>query len=91
MDNLAAETAASMTTQHPEYALLAARIAVSNLHKKTNKVFSEVMKTLHEFHHPHTGKHAPMISDETWAIIEKNADVSFPRNCIYSKKFHFRS
>ncbi|CAI2348455.1 unnamed protein product [Caenorhabditis sp. 36 PRJEB53466] len=74
LDNLAAETAASMTTQHPEYALLAARIAVSNLHKKTNKVFSEVMKTLYEFHHPLTGKHAPMISPETYAIITKNAD-----------------
>ncbi|CAI5446398.1 unnamed protein product [Caenorhabditis angaria] len=74
LDNLAAETAASMTTQHPEYALLAARIAVSNLHKKTNKVFSEVMKTLYEFHHPLTGQHSPMISQETYNTIMKNAD-----------------
>uniref|UniRef100_A0A1I7U1P9 Ribonucleoside-diphosphate reductase large subunit n=1 Tax=Caenorhabditis tropicalis TaxID=1561998 RepID=A0A1I7U1P9_9PELO len=48
LDNLAAETAASMTTQHPEYALLAARIAVSNLHKKTNKVFSESRASMSE-------------------------------------------
>ena len=40
LDNLAAETAATMTTKHPDYAQLAARIAVSNLHKETRKVFS---------------------------------------------------
>ncbi|VDM78120.1 unnamed protein product [Strongylus vulgaris] len=77
LDNLAAETAASMTTQHPDYAILAARIAVSNLHKKTGKVFSEVMKRLYEFRHPSTGEHSPMISKETYDIIMKNADVRF--------------
>lgn len=40
LDNLAAETAATMTTKHPDFAILAARIAVSNLHKETKKVFS---------------------------------------------------
>lgn len=40
LDNLAAETSATMTTDHPDYAVLAARIAVSNLHKETKKQFS---------------------------------------------------
>ncbi|VDL74356.1 unnamed protein product [Nippostrongylus brasiliensis] len=74
LDNLAAETAASMTTQHPDYATLAARIAVSNLHKKTGKVFSEVMEKLYQFRHPSTGEHSPMISKETYGIIMKHAN-----------------
>ena len=45
LDNLAAEIAASLTTKHPDYALLASRIAISNLHKNTKKSFSETMKT----------------------------------------------
>lgn len=55
LDNLAAETAAYLTTKHPDYAILAARIAVSNLHKETKKVFSVVMEDLYAFVHPKTG------------------------------------
>ena len=40
LDTLAAETTATMTTKHPDYAILAARIAISNLHKETKKQFS---------------------------------------------------
>ncbi|XP_052281936.1 ribonucleoside-diphosphate reductase large subunit-like isoform X2 [Dreissena polymorpha] len=74
LDNLAAETAATMTTKHPDYAHLAARIAVSNLHKETKKVFSEVMDDLHNWVNPKTGKHSPMISDEVHKIIQDNAE-----------------
>lgn len=88
LDNLAAETAASMTTQHPDYAILAARIAVSNLHKKTGKVFSEVMQKLYDFHHPKTGEHAPMISDETYNIIMKNAD-KLNSAVVYDRDFSY--
>ena len=56
LDNLAAEIAATMTTTHPDYASLAARISVSNLHKNTNKSFSSTMKDLHEYVNPITGK-----------------------------------
>lgn len=94
LDNLAAETAAALTTQHPDYAILAARIAVSNLHKKTNKVsfsldcfdslnmqvFSEVMERLYNYKHPKTGLHCPMVSLETLNIVKKNADVRFSGN-----------
>ncbi|MDV7391497.1 ATP cone domain-containing protein, partial [Arthrospira platensis SPKY1] len=58
LDNLAAETAASMTTIHPEYAVLAARIAISNLHKNTDKSFSKTMKALYEYIDPKTGEKA---------------------------------
>ncbi|CAI4221245.1 unnamed protein product [Auanema sp. JU1783] len=89
LDNLAAETAASMTTQHPDYAILAARIAISNLHKKTNKVFSEVMERLYNFRSKYTNEHAPMISKETYDIIMKNEDrlnsaIVYDRDFSYS-------
>ncbi|CAG5126241.1 unnamed protein product [Candidula unifasciata] len=74
LDNLAAETAATMTTKHPDYAILAARIAVSNLHKESKKVFSDAMADLYNWINPKTGKHSPMISKETFDIIMKNAD-----------------
>lgn len=77
LDNLAAEVAASMTTRHPDYAILAARIAISNLHKQTKKEFSATMNDLYNFHHPKTGKHSPMISPEIHKIIMDNAKVRF--------------
>jgi len=70
LDNLAAETAATLTTSHPDYARLAARISVSNLHKNTKKTFSEVMKDLYEYVNPRTGKKAPLLSDEVYKVIE---------------------
>uniref|UniRef100_A0A914UNC0 Ribonucleoside-diphosphate reductase n=1 Tax=Plectus sambesii TaxID=2011161 RepID=A0A914UNC0_9BILA len=73
LDNLAAETAATMTTKHPDYAILAARIAVSNLHKETKKIFSEVMDDLFNWVNPETSMRSPMLSDEIHAIITKNA------------------
>lgn len=76
LDNLAAETAAAMTTKHPDYAILAARIAVSNLHKQTKKSFFEVMTDLYNWINPATERHSPMISKESYEIIKKNADVS---------------
>ncbi|MFK8136804.1 MAG: ribonucleoside-diphosphate reductase subunit alpha [Bdellovibrionales bacterium] len=74
LDTLAAETAAYMTTAHPDYAILAARIAVSNLHKVTEKSFSKNAKAMHEYVNPKTGEHAPLLSDETYKVIEENAD-----------------
>ena len=75
LDNLASETAATMATQHPDYAILAARIAVSNLHKNSNKSFSKTMKALHEYIDPKTGENAQLISNETFEIIWKNRKV----------------
>ena len=74
LDNLAAETAASLTTKHPDYALLASRIAVSNLHKNTIKSFSETMKLLYNYIDPKNGKNASLLAEDVWDIIEKNAE-----------------
>ena len=74
LDDLAAETAAYLTTQHPDYARLAARISVSNLHKMTDKSFSAVMDRLHNYVNPRNGQKAPLISDEVHAIIVANAE-----------------
>jgi ribonucleoside-diphosphate reductase alpha chain len=72
LDNLASETAASMATVHPDYTLLASRIAVSNLHKNTNKSFSKTMKGLFNYIDPKTGEKAGLISQQTMDIITKN-------------------
>jgi len=74
LDDLAAETAAYLTTQHPDYSRLAARIAVSNLHKMTSGSFSEVMSALHAYINPKNGQPAPLISDEVLEIATVNKE-----------------
>ncbi|MCX6291642.1 MAG: ribonucleoside-diphosphate reductase subunit alpha [Bacteroidetes bacterium] len=88
LDNLAAEIAASMTTKHPDFAVLAARIAVSNLHKNTKKSFTETMKDLYEYMDPKTGKQAPLIADDVFEIIWKNKDV-LDSTIIYDRDFGY--
>ena len=88
LDNLAAETAASLTTKHPDYALLASRIAVSNLHKNTIKSFSETMRRLHGYIDLKAGKNASLIADDVWEVIEKNAEV-LDSTIIYDRDFGF--
>jgi ribonucleoside-diphosphate reductase alpha chain len=88
LDNLAAEVAATMTTTHPDYAQLAARVSVSNLHKNTKKTFSEVMTDLYEYVNPHTGKKAPLLSDEVYQVIIDNKDTLDSR-IIYSRDFNY--
>ncbi len=88
LDNLAAETAASLTTKHPDYALLASRIAVSNLHKNTQKSFSGTMKKLHEYVDRKTGKNASLIADDVWEVIEQNAEL-LDSTIIYDRDFGF--
>ena len=88
LDSLAAEIAATMTTAHPDYAKLAARIAVSNLHKNTKKSFSETMLDLYEYVNPRTGKKAPLLSDEVYKIIIDNAE-KLDSTIIYSRDFNY--
>jgi len=88
LDNLAAETAATMTVRHPDYALLASRIAVSNLHKNTKKSFSQAMRDLYNYRNPKTGKNSPMIADDVMEIIEKNTDF-LDSSIIYDRDYHF--
>ncbi|WP_435624205.1 ribonucleoside-diphosphate reductase subunit alpha [Flagellimonas sp.] len=88
LDNLAAEIAATMTTTHPDYAKLAARISVSNLHKNTKKSFSETMKDLYEYINPRTGKEAPLLSDEVYKVISENAE-KLDSTIIYNRDFGY--
>ena len=88
LDNLAAEIAATMTTTHPDYAQLAARISVSNLHKNTKKSFSETMKDLYEYVNPRNSKKAPLLSDEVYEIINKNADL-LDSSLLYNRDFDY--
>lgn len=88
LDNLAAETAASLTITHPDYAILASRIAVSNLHKNTIKSFSATMRKLHEYTDEGTGKRMPLIADDVMQIIEEHADL-LDSTIIYDRDFAF--
>ena len=88
LDNLAAETAAYMSTKHPDYAILAARIAVSNLQKQTSSSFFETMKLEYEYINPKTKEPAPLVSEEFFEIVKKNADV-LDKSIKYERDFDY--
>jgi ribonucleoside-diphosphate reductase alpha chain len=88
LDNLAAEIAATNATTHPDYALLASRIAVSNLHKNTKKSFSETMKDLYEYIDPKTGQNAGLVADDVFEVIRNNAPL-LDSTIIYDRDFNF--
>lgn len=88
LDNLAAETAASLTTRHPDYALLASRIAISNLHKNTRKSFSDTMRMLHEYKDKATGRIMPLIADDVMEVINEHAEL-LDSSIIYDRDFGF--
>ncbi|MDB0004819.1 ribonucleoside-diphosphate reductase subunit alpha [Candidatus Poseidoniaceae archaeon] len=75
LDQLAAETAASLASQHPDYSRLAARICVDDLHRSTKETFTDVITDLREYIDPESKKHAPLISEEVYSIIMANAEV----------------
>lgn len=88
LDNLAAETAATMAAKHPDYAILAARIAVSNLHKNTEKSFSVIMEKLYNYIDPKTGGLAGLIGEETIKTIKENSDL-IDSAIIYDRDYSF--
>ena len=74
LDQLAMETAASLATKHPDYSILAARLAITNLHKETKKSFSETVTDLYKYIDPKTGKHSPIVSESFHNIVKRHAD-----------------
>ncbi len=88
LDNLASETSASMASIHPDYAILAARIAVSNLHKNSDKCFSKTIKELYNYVDPKTNDKAGLISDLTYDVINRNAD-RLDSAIIYDRDYDF--
>ncbi|MAR85273.1 MAG: ribonucleoside-diphosphate reductase subunit alpha [Cytophagia bacterium] len=88
LDELASETAATLTTKHPDFATLAARIAVSNLHKTTSKSFSSTMKRLYTYINPKTGENASLLSKEVYGVINKNAAL-LDSSIIYDRDFSY--
>lgn len=88
LDTLAAETAAYLTTLHPDYAILAARIAVSNLHKVTEKSFSKNIQAMYDYVNPKTGEKAPLIGEETYQAVMANAD-RLDSAIIYDRDFGY--
>ena len=88
LDNLAAEVAATNAVNHPDYAQLASRIAVSNLHKTTKKSFTEVMQELHTYRDPVTDEPAPLVADDVMEIIDANAEA-LDSAIIYDRDFSY--
>jgi len=88
LDNLAAETAASLTVRHPDYASLASRIAVSNLHKNTIKSFSKTVEALYNYIDPKTNLRAQLIADDVYEIVQKNA-LLLDSSIIYDRDFGY--
>ena len=88
LDNLAAETAATMATIHPDYALLAARIAVSNLHKETEKSFHKVIHALYHYVDPKSGDRAGLIGDDTYKVVMANKE-RLDSAIIFDRDFDF--
>lgn len=88
LDQLAMETAASLATKHPDYSILAARIAITSLHKETKKSFSETVKDLYEYINPKTEKHSPIVSKNFFELVQKNAD-DLDSAIIHSRDHNF--
>ncbi len=88
LDNLAAETAASMTIAHPDYAQLAARIAISNLHKNTTKSFSETMNEMFHYVNPRTNQASPLLAEDVHQVIMENAEF-LDSHIIYNRDFNY--
>lgn len=88
LDELAAETAASLTATHPDYALLAARIAVSNLHKNTCKSFSETVKIMYEHINPKNGQPAPLVAEDVYQIVQENSE-RLDSEIVYDRDFDY--
>lgn len=88
LDNLAAEVCASMTVKHPDYAILAARIAISNLHKTTSQSFSNTMKRLYTYVNPKTGDNAALIAPDVYGIVKKHA-ARLDEIIDYSRDFNY--
>jgi len=88
LDNLAAEVAAAKTIDHPDYALLASRIAVSNMHKETKKVFSEVVDDLYNYVDPKTNLRASLIADDVYEAVQQNKEL-LDSSIIYDRDFRY--
>ena len=88
LDNLAAETAATMATQHPDYATLAARMAVSSLHKVTSESFSSTMKRLYTYIDPKTGENASLIAKDVYKVIREHAAM-LDATIVYDRDYNY--
>ena len=88
LDQLAAETAASLASHHPDYSKLAARICVDDLHRSTKSTFSEVVTDLREFIDPESGAHAPLISEEVYKVIQDNKAI-LNEHIDYGRDFNY--
>ncbi|MCH7505305.1 ribonucleoside-diphosphate reductase subunit alpha [PVC group bacterium] len=88
LDTLAGETAAYLSTKHQDYAILAARIEISNLHKQTEKSFSRTIEKMYNYVDPRSGQRAPLIADDVYNTIMENADI-LDSSIIYARDYNY--
>jgi ribonucleoside-diphosphate reductase alpha chain len=88
LDNLSAEVSAYMTSVHPDYARLAGRIAVANLHRSTSDSFMETFEKLYGYKNEFTGEHQPLISEEIFGFANHHKD-RIMKEIAYSRDFEF--
>jgi ribonucleoside-diphosphate reductase alpha chain len=88
IDEMASRIAASLSTKHPHYSLLASRIAISSLHKTTDKSFARTIKKLYKNINPETNEPAPLVSEEVYNIVMENKD-KIDAAIIYDRDFDF--
>ena len=88
LDSLASETAAALAYIHPDYSILSARIAITRLHKTTNKSFTDTIDQLYNYIDPKTGNNAGLISDETYAAVQANANI-LNESMIHDRDLNF--
>jgi ribonucleoside-diphosphate reductase alpha chain len=88
LDKLAAETAASLTRIHPDYSILAARIAITSLKKETNKSFKDTIEKLYTYVNKKTGEIAGLISDEVYKVVMENSD-KIESMIVHDRDFNF--
>ena len=74
LDELTCVTAVSYITEHPDYGVLASRIAVSNHHKNTPATFQEVVTLLAAVKNKR-GEVQPAVSDKLVALMAMNSSA----------------
>lgn len=88
LDILSAEICANLITEHPNYSILASRIEISNLHKKTKKKFSQVIEQLYNYENKHTKLKGTLVSKELYKVLSNNRK-KINSSILYDRDYNY--
>ena len=88
IDELTSQLAVSLSTNHPDYGILASRVAISNHQRNTDSSFSNVMNSLANQINPKTGEHISHINDIIVSIVKEfekeiDAKIDYDRDYLF--------